>query len=271
MTDTRTAPAPARAQSDPTAASAAAALLAANRRRRSIRCWVAIGTLPLTLAALLFAGKLLSMYAFAHQSITSFVAGGYAESESAARGQDVLNWFEPFKAPYNIGTALGGAEQLADARIELERALPLAQGLDACPVLINLSLVVERQGDAALVDGDAAKAAELFGEALQITVDTPEECSNQDAQDQSPDPNRDMSDTLDQNQQRQQEKQQQSQQDPNQSEQPQSEDDEPQQDQPSQSDLDDIEDRLNQGAQEREEELGGGGEGGSDGGTDKPW
>jgi hypothetical protein len=271
MTDTLASPASPRAQSDPTAASAAAALLAENRRRRSIRRWIAIGTLPLTLAALLFAGKLLSMYAFAHQSISSFVAGGYAESESAARGQDVLNWFEPFKAPYNIGTALGGAEKLADARTELERALPLADGLDACPVLINLSLVVERQGDAALVDGDAARAAELFGEALQITVDTPEECHSQEAQDQSSDPNRDMSDTLDQNQQRQQEKQQQSQQNPDQNpDSQQSEDDEPQDDQPSQSDLDDIEDRLNQGAQEREEELGGD-DGGSGGGTDKPW
>ena len=256
---------------NPTPADAAAALLAANRRRRSIRRWVALGTLPLTLAALLFAGKLLSMYAFAHQSITAFVTGGYAESESAARGQDVLNWFEPYKAPYNIGTALAGAEKLTQARTELERALPLATGLDACPVLINLSLVVERQGDAALADGDAARAAELFGEALQITVDTPEECSSQDAQDQSPDPNRDMSDTLDQNQQRQQEKQQQSQQNPEQEpESQQAEDDQPQQDQPSQSDLDDIEDRLNQGAQEREDELGGD-DGGSGGGTDRPW
>ncbi|MGB3373694.1 MAG: hypothetical protein WBA87_00960, partial [Microbacterium sp.] len=255
---------------DPTVADAAAVLLATNRRRRRIRRWIAIGTLPLTLAALLFAGKLLSMYAFAHQSITAFVTGGYAESESAARGQDVLNWFEPFKAPYNIGTALAGSEQLAQARTELERALPLAAGLDACPVLINLSLVVERQGDEAQADGDAARAAELFGEALQITVDTPEECHSQDAQDQSPDPNRDMSDTLDENQQRQQEKQQQSQQDPDQNQPPQQPDEgDEQQDQPSQSDLDDIEDRLNQGAQEREDELGGSDEGGS--GADKPW
>ena len=56
-------------------ADAAAALLASNRRRRSIRRWVAIGTLPLTLAALLFVGKMLSMYAYAHQSITSYVIG----------------------------------------------------------------------------------------------------------------------------------------------------------------------------------------------------
>jgi tetratricopeptide (TPR) repeat protein len=254
----------------PAPADAAAALLAANRRRRSIRRWVAIGTLPLTLAALLFVGKLLSMYAFAHTSISSFVTGGYAESESAARGQDFLNWFEQYKAPYNIGTALAGAEKLPEARAELERALPLASGLEACPVLINLSLVVERQGDAAMADGDAARAAELYGEALQITVDTPEECNDQNAQEQSPDPNRDMSDTLDQNQERQREKQQQSQQDPEQNQQPQQPDESDQQDQPSQSDLDDIEKRLNQGAQEREDQLDGD-QGGSGGGTDKPW
>ncbi|MFD5214068.1 hypothetical protein [Microbacterium sp. NPDC058345] len=253
-------------------ADAAAALLAANRRRRRIRRWIAIGTLPLTLAALLFVGKLLSMYAFAHQSISAFVVGAYAESEQAARGQDVANWFEPFKAPYDIGTALAGAEQLGQARTELEEALPLAQGLDVCYVRINLSLVVERLGDAALSEGEAAKAAERYGEALQITVETPEECQSEDAQNSSPDPNRDMSETLEQNQQRQQEKQQQSQQqqdrDDAQGEQeqpPQSE--EPQ---PSQDDLDEIEDKLNQGQQEREDELDGGDDQGG-GGTDRPW
>lgn len=258
----------------PTQAEAAAALLAANRRRRRIRRWIAIGTLPLTLAALLFVGKLLSMYAFAHHSISSFVAGGYAESEASARGQDVLNWFEPFKAPYNIGTALAGYEQLDEARAELERALPLAQGLDVCYVRINLSLVIERMGDAAQADGDGLKAAELYGEALEITIETPEECDSDSAQDESPDPNRDMSDTLDDNQQRQQQKQQnsQQQQQPDQGEgegQPeQGEQEQPQQ--PSQSDLDDIEERLNQGDREREQQLGGDDEGGG-GGTDRPW
>lgn len=256
----------------PTHADAAAALLAVNRRRRSIRRWVSIGTLPLTLAALLLVVKLLSMYAFAHTSISSFVSGAYAESESAARGQDVLNWFEQVRAPYNIGTALAGAEQLDAARSELERAVPLAQGLEVCPVLINLSLVVERQGDAAQADGDAAKAAELYGEALEITVETPEECSSDEAQRQSPQPDRDMSDTLDENQQRQQEKQRQSQQPPpEQPEQP--EQGEGEQSETPQDKLDDIEDRLNQGAQEREDQLGGGqgGDGSGGGGTDKPW
>ena len=249
----------------PTPQDAAAALLAANRRRRSIRRWIAIGTLPLTLAALLFVGKLLSMYAFAHQSITAYVTGGYAQSEAAARGQDWANWFESFKAPYNIGTALAGAEELDAARAGLEEALPQASGLDVCYVRINLSLVIERQGDAAIAEGDAAAAAEFYGEALQITVETPEECHSDDAQQQSPDPNRDMSDTLEQNQERQQQKQQQSQQPPQQGE----DGEQQQQEQPSQEQLDDIEERLNQGQQDREDQLDGGGSGG--GGTDKPW
>lgn len=255
--------------SAPSQADAAAALLAVNRRRRRIRRWVAIATLPLTLAALLLVAKLLSMYAFAHTSISTFVSGAYAESESAARGQDIANWFEPFAAPYNIGTALGGADELGASRTELERALPLAQGLQVCPVLINLSLVVERQGDAAQADGDAARAAELYGEALEITVETPEECRSEAAQQQSPQPNRDMSDTLDENQRRQQEKQRQSQQPPpEQQQQP----DQGEQGETPQDKLDDIEDRLNQGAQEREDQLGGGqGDDGSGGGTDKPW
>ena len=249
--------------SAPTPQDAAAALLAANRRRRSIRRWIAIGTLPLTLAALLFVGKLLSMYAFAHQSITSFVTGGYAQSEAAARGQDWANWFESFKAPYNIGTALGGAEQLDDSRAQLEKALPLAQGLDVCYVRINLSLVIERQGDAAAAEGEAAKAAERYGEALEITVETPEECNSDEAQNQSPDPTRDMSDTLEQNEQRQQQKQQ-SQQLPEQGD---GTEGEPQE-QPSEQQLDDIEDKLTQGQAERDEQLDGEGGGG---GTDKPW
>ncbi len=60
----------------------AAALLRSNRRRRRIRRWVAIGTIPLTLVALLFVGKLLSMYAFAHQAITAYVVDDFAGSEA---------------------------------------------------------------------------------------------------------------------------------------------------------------------------------------------
>jgi hypothetical protein len=252
-----------------TTADAAAALLAANRRRRSIRRWIAIGTLPLTVAALLLTGKILSMYAFAHQSITSYVVGDYSGSTTAAQGQEFLNWFEPYKAPYNVGTSLAGSEKLDAARTELETALKLAHGLEVCAVRVNLAIVIERMGDAAVTDGDGPAAAELFGEALLITAETPEECNSEEAQNQSPDPDRSLSDTLDELADRLQEKQQQSQQPPpeDQGEGEQQEQEAPPQ--PDQGKLDELQERLEQGAEEREQQEGDEDSPGS--GTDKPW
>lgn len=245
---------------------AAAALLAANRRRRSIRDWIALGTLPLTLAAILLVGKLLSMYGFAHQAISTYVADDYAGSTAAARGQELLNWFEPYKAPYNLGTALAGADELDAARAKLEEALPLASGLEVCAVRVNLALVIERQGDAARADGDGEAAAQLYGEALTVTAETPEECGSDEADEQSPDPQRDMSDTLDDLEDRLQEKQQ------DQNGQPAPPEDEGEQEQPTgpdQDKLDELQDKLEQGAEERQQNDDG--EDGPGGGTDRPW
>lgn len=243
---------------------AAAALLASNRRRRRIRRWIAIGTLPLTLAALLFVGKLLSMYAYAHQAITAYVVDDYSGSEASARGQEFLNWFEPYKAPFNVGTALAGSEQLPEARAKLEEALGLATDLEVCGVRINLALVIERMGDAARADGDGEGAATLYAEALTVTIETPEECNSEEAQEQSSDPQRDMGDTLEDTEQRLTEKQQQQQQPPPE-EQPQ-EQEEPQ---PSDDKLQELQDKLDQGTQERDQQQDGDDPGSS--GTDKPW
>lgn len=253
----------------PTQADAAAALLAANRRRRSIRRWVVIGTLPITLAALLFVGKLLSMYGFAHQAISTYVVGDYSGSTSAAQGQEFLNWFEPFKAPYNVGTALAGAEDLDGARAKLEEALPLASGFEVCAVHVNLALVIERQGDAARADGDGPGAAQLYGEALLVTAETPEECNSDEADSQSPDPDRDMSDTLDDLEDRLQEKQRQSAQDEQQNLDDGEDQEQEQPQQPDQDKLDELQEKLDQGAEERQQNQGD--EDGPGGGTDKPW
>lgn len=238
------------------------ALIAANRRRRSIRRWMFIATLPLTLAALLVVGKVLSMYAFAHQSITSYVLDDYAGATSAAHGQEFVNWFEPYKAPYNVGVGLAASEQLPEARAKFERALPLAPGLEACAVWVNLALVVERQGDAAVAAGDGAAGMEFYAEALMIAAETPPECESPEADEQSPDPERSLADTLDDLVDRLQEKQQQKS-PPEQSEQP-----EPQE-QPSESQLEELQKKLEQGSEERDQR--GGDEEGPGGGTDKPW
>ena len=244
----------------------AAALLATNRRRRLIRRWIAIGTLPLTIAALLFVGKLLSMYAFAHQAITAYVVDDYAGAEASARKQEFLNWFEPYKAPFNVGTALGAAEQLPEARVKLEEALGLAHGLEVCGVRINLALVIERQGDAARADGDGAGAAEFYGQALTVTLETPEECNSEEAQQQSSDPQRDMKESLEDTKDRLKQKQQQEQEQPPP---PQEEQPQEQEPQPSDAKLRDLQSKLEQGTQERDQQQNGDEPGGS--GTDRPW
>lgn len=253
----------------PSHADAVAALIATNRRRRRIRRWVAIGTLPLTLAGLLFVGKLLSMYAYAHQSITSYVVGDYSGATTAAQGQEFLNWFEPFTAPYNVGTALAGSEDLSGARSKLEAALPLASGLQVCAVRVNLAIVIERSGDAAVGDGDGVGGAELYAEALLITAETPDECRTPEADEQSPDPERSMTETLEGLEDRLQEKQQQTpppDQEDGESEEPEEPQEEPQ---PGQDELDELQERLEQGAEEREQNQDG--DDAPSGGTDRPW
>lgn len=248
-------------------AAAAAALLASNRRRRRIRLWIGLGTLPLTLAALLFVGKLLSMYAFAHQSISSYMADDYAGAESSARGQEFLNWFEPYRAPFNVGTALAGAEELPESRAKFEESLSLATGLEVCSVRINLAIVIERMGDAARSDGDGAGAAELYGEALTVTTEMPAECDSDEAQEQSSDPDRDMQqsreDLEDRLKQKQQEEQQEEEQTP-----PEEPQEQQQPEQPSDEKIEDLQEQLEQGTQERDQRDG---DDGGSSGTDKPW
>lgn len=247
-------------------AAAAAALLASNRRRRRVRFWIGLGTLPLTLAALLFVGKLLSMYAFAHQSISSYVADDYAGAESAARGQEFLNWFEPYKAPFNVGTALAGAEKLPESRAKFEESLSLATGLEVCSVRINLAIVIERMGDAARSDGDGVTAAELYGEALTVTTEMPEDCNSDEAQEQSSDPDRDMQQSKEDLEDRLKQKQQDEEQTP--PEEPQEQEPQEQQEQPSDEKIEDLKKQLEQGTQERDQR---GDDDGGGSGTDKPW
>ena len=247
----------------PSGLDAAAAVIASNRRRRAARRWIAIGSIPVLVVALVLVAKLLSMFAAAHTAITTHLAADPAGTIAAAQWQRPLNWFEPWKAPYNGGVGSAAAGLLPEAKAEFEEALGLATGLEVCAIRVNLSLVVEWMGDAAFADGDAAAAAALWQEALTITLDTPEECSSPEADAQSPDPERSLEDSQQQSQERLEEKLQEDQQD--QSDQPDGE----QPPGPSEGDLEALQDRLEQGAQDREDLLGD--EGGGGGGTDRPW
>lgn len=240
-------------------------LIAANRRRsrlRRILLWIAV---PLAVVALLLPVKILSMYALAHRAVTGYVAGDHAGAIAAADGLGVANWFEPYKAPFDAGVPLAASGRLAEARAEFEEALPLAPGLEACAVHINLGITIEWMGDAAREAGDEAAASQFYKEGLEVVADTPEECHSPEADAASPDEERSADQSIDDLEERLREKQQPP---------PPSgggEDEEPQEqqpDQPTEEQLQELEDRLTEGQDERENS---GGDGGGGSGVDKPW
>lgn len=248
---------------------AAAALLRANRRRRSIRRWIAWCSIPFLLAALLFTGKLLSMYAFAYQSIASYLSGDYTGSIRAAQALSIGNWFEPAKAPFDEGVGLAASGKLPEGQRKFEEALSLAHGLEVCDIRINLGIVLEWQGDAAAQAKDPVTAVAFYAEALKVNAETPKECRSPEAQQQSSDPQRDMSQSLDDQADRLQQKQQEQQnQQQNPDRTPQEQEQQPQ---PDPSKLDELQQKLQQGEQERRQQQQDSDDDGGSGGTDKPW
>lgn len=249
------------------------ALLASNRRRLLVRRGIAWASLPLILVALLFVGKLVSLYAFAYQSITAYVAGDYTGSVSAAENLNPANWFEPYKAPFDQGVGLAESGKLAAGQKKFEESLRLAHGLEVCAVRFNLALVLEREGDAAADAQDHATALEFYAEALQVNAERPKECDSKQAQQQSPDPQRDMSQSNTDQKDRLQQKQQDQQQQQEDSGTPQDPKQDPQQQPPTpdQSKLDELQKKLQQGEQERQQNQQDGTDDGGSSGTDKPW
>ncbi|WP_156761567.1 hypothetical protein [Microbacterium karelineae] len=233
-------------------------------RRRRARVWIGVASLPVVLIALGLVAKILTMYAFAHASVAAHVRGDAPAAIAAAEGLQPLNWFEPWKAPYDLGVGLARAEHLGEARAEFERALPLATGLDVCPVRINLALVLERMGDAARSD-DPARASALYDEALALTLETPEECRSDEAREQSPDPSRDPAEALDSLVDRLREKQSDGPQEPT------TDDGDEPTEAPDDGDLGDIEDLLRDGQEARDDRERGGEGGSGEPEVDRPW
>ena len=240
------------------------AVLLANRRRRAVRRGITIAAIPLLVVALAVTVKVLSMYAFAYASAAAYAAGDYAGTTSAARGQEFLNLFEPYKAPFNVGVGLTEAGDLEGGRAAFEQALAFARGLEQCAVRVNLAITIERLGDRAQEARDPATARSLWQEALLVMQEAPEGCRTPEADEVSPDPDQNMEDTMDEEERRLREKLEQS-------TQPTPEEpEEPEQQEPSEPEgLDEIEDLLQQGTDEREDYAEGGDGGGS--WTDRPW
>ncbi|GAA2174557.1 hypothetical protein GCM10009846_20960 [Agrococcus versicolor] len=147
--------------------------------RRRMRLILMLVLAPITIAGLVLAGKLVSVNAFADASQNAYERRAYQEAEVQARGLQWWNVLEPWKAPYDVGVALGMRGELEEARTLLEESLAL-HGEDGsnehCIILTSIVYVVEKQGDVAREADDTQTANGLYQEALGIIEAAPEGC-----------------------------------------------------------------------------------------------
>jgi hypothetical protein len=134
--------------------------------------------LPGTVIATVVAVKLIGMMLVSGQVAAAYEREDYPSATSLARWLTVVNVIEPWKAHLAVGDGLAGQGLDADAQVEFERALGLAAPDDQCPVRVNLSLVLERQGDA-VIETDESKrdeASAFYDQALEVIDEADESC-----------------------------------------------------------------------------------------------
>lgn len=238
-----------------------------RRRRRRLMLWGAVPALVMLLAA----AKLLSMTIIGGQVVAQYEHGDYEESMNTSELLKTANIIEPWKAHYDVGTNALQLGLLDAARAELERGLELASPGEQCPIRNNLGIAIERQGDAALADGDQDTARARWEEALAVVDASDPSCPQTTSGPalaetreriwrklNPPDPSQGSG--------------QQSQQDQGSSQDQQNLDQQGQsqqgQDQTAQEQL---EQQMQQNEQQRQQELGDEQQQGGGGGTDTPW
>ncbi len=152
-------------------------------QRRTLRWWLMLGLIPVALAAVVLAVKLIGVNVLGQSAIDRFEARAYGQGAEAARGLEIWNWTEPWKAPFALGVNLTMAGSLEEGRAELEEAIALhgepetpEQLHEHCVIVASLVTAIEKQGDAAREARDAQAANAFYGEALGVVEALPEGC-----------------------------------------------------------------------------------------------
>ncbi|KUH87974.1 hypothetical protein, partial [Mycobacterium sp. GA-1999] len=147
---------------------------------------------------LLFSAPLaVAVMAVALKLISAVVAGESAVSNFAQRDADalradvavmgVLNVVEPARAPFAAGALAVLDGRLDDADAHFSDALGRTPREQSCPILINLELVRERQGDMDAWENRPDAARERYRSALDIVENAPAGCFEANT---DPDPER---------------------------------------------------------------------------------
>ena len=173
---------------------------AVPRSRRGLRWGLMIGFLPVAVILLLLAGKLFGLSPAARDVMRDYDRGYYDGAVTAAEPLFGMNWFEPWIASFDRGTAYAGQGLYNEAIDDLETAFDRAPADRRCDVAVNLSLTWERLGDSYVQQGLYAGAQRLYQTAQAVIDAAGESCQPPNAPrnaEENRDPGQELSDAAD--------------------------------------------------------------------------
>jgi hypothetical protein len=164
-----------------------------RRLRRRLFLWSA----PVVLVVLVVALKLLSLPLFAALAQHAYDGRAYERAASLTAPLGVANVVEPWVHHFDRGTAWAQVGVLDVARDEFVTALDLAPEDDetvSCVIRTDLVLVIEAQGDAALLELRYADAEQLYELGQSTIAEAPEGCFQPPDDPQQPDTSQPLDD-----------------------------------------------------------------------------
>jgi len=168
-----------------------------DQYRRRLRRRMFLWSAPVVLVVLLVALKLLSLPLFAGLTQHAYDARAYERAASLTAPLGVANVVEPWVHHFDRGTAWARVGVLDVARQEFVTALDLAPEGDetiSCVIRTDLVLVIEAQGDAALLELRYADAEQLYELGQSTIAEAPEGCFQPPDDPQQPDTSQPLDD-----------------------------------------------------------------------------
>lgn len=131
---------------------------------------------PVTLAVLAIAVKLISAVVAGESAVSNFAQRDADGLRGDVAVMSRLNIVEPAKAPFAAGTLAVLDDRLADADAHFSESLRRTAPDQSCPVLVNLELVRERQGDVDAWENRPDAARDRYLSALDLVENAPDGC-----------------------------------------------------------------------------------------------
>ena len=144
--------------------------------RLTLRRRLVLFSAPVALIVLIAAVKMISVVVAGNSAVTNFRDGDGDALGGDSSTLNTLNVIERAKAPFTAGTAAVLQGRLEDADAQFSEALSLTVADESCPVLVNLQLVRERQGDVDGWEGRPDDARERYRSSLAIVEAAPDGC-----------------------------------------------------------------------------------------------